>query len=353
MDDKRAPAHRGVGGEGFHVAGAVAGDLGAPIVGVGLRHARAARAIVPVPEAAVDENREPARAVDDVGLARQIGAMEPVARRDRAQKLAHRELRTGVARFDRAHDRGAVIGHSIAHAAAPRVNRRPCRPRPRSPSQATADDIFAAARRCAWIARRFPSSSLPRGNARRFDYNVRPAEAGEARGHFFSAISASDITWTFCNGSGGLARSVRDFGTLPFINADLALNAWNSSSSRAPISALSSDRISPDPRNFPHIDLTICDDVASCRREMTVHTGADAVDRLPHIDRHLIEIAKYVAADFVCQGANRSSDGRADRSPCLTPRRSTRQRSLLIREGSSTCSAICRTTGTHTPSPQT
>ena len=36
----------------------------------------------------------------------------------------------------------------------------------------------------------------------------------------FSAISASDITWTLCDGSGDCARSVRGFGTLPFINAD-------------------------------------------------------------------------------------------------------------------------------------
>ena len=87
--------------------------LAAPIGGVGLRHARAARAIMAVPETAVDENRELAAGVDDVRLARQIGAMEPVARRDRAQKRAHRKLRAGVARFDRAHDGGAVIGHAL------------------------------------------------------------------------------------------------------------------------------------------------------------------------------------------------------------------------------------------------
>ena len=38
-----------------------------------------------MPEAAVDENRQLAAAVDDVGLARQIGAVEPVAGRDSAQ----------------------------------------------------------------------------------------------------------------------------------------------------------------------------------------------------------------------------------------------------------------------------
>ena len=44
---------------------------------------------------------------------------------------------------------------------------------------------------------------------------------------------------TLCAGLGGLGESARGFGTLPFINADLVLKAWNSSSSRRPISALS------------------------------------------------------------------------------------------------------------------
>jgi hypothetical protein len=56
-------------------------------------------------KAAMNENREFAGGVDDVGLSRQIAAMKPVARRDRAQKRAHRKLWTCVARFDRAHNR--------------------------------------------------------------------------------------------------------------------------------------------------------------------------------------------------------------------------------------------------------
>ena len=92
------------------VAGAVARDLGAPIVGVGLGHARAARAVVAVPEAAVHENRQLAPPVDDVRLARQIGAMQAIAGRDLAQHLAHRELGRGVVRFDRAHRRRAFGG---------------------------------------------------------------------------------------------------------------------------------------------------------------------------------------------------------------------------------------------------
>ncbi len=38
------------------------------------------------------------------------------------------------------------------------------------------------------------------------------------------------------------------------------------------------DRISPDPSDFPNIDLPIGDDVAPCRGEMPADPGADAVD---------------------------------------------------------------------------
>src|SRR6185312_11652751 len=83
VDGERPPAHCGIGGERLFVARPVTGDLGAPIVGVGLRHAGAARAIVPVPEAAVDEDGEFSPDVNDVRLARQVGAIQPVAGCDR------------------------------------------------------------------------------------------------------------------------------------------------------------------------------------------------------------------------------------------------------------------------------
>jgi hypothetical protein len=122
VNDEGPPSHRFVGGERLYVARPVTGDLGAPIGGVGLRSARPARAIVAMPETAVNENRELAGNVNDIRLARQIAAMKPVAGRDRAQKRADRKFRTGVARLDGAHDRGAVVGHSIAHGDAPRSN---------------------------------------------------------------------------------------------------------------------------------------------------------------------------------------------------------------------------------------
>ena len=110
VDCQRPPAHRRQRRRRREVAGAVARDLGAPIVGVRLGHARAARAVVPMPETAVDEDRQLAAAVDDVRLARQVGAAEPVAGRNRPQHRPDGELRPGVARFHRPHDGGALGG---------------------------------------------------------------------------------------------------------------------------------------------------------------------------------------------------------------------------------------------------
>jgi hypothetical protein len=112
------------------------------------------------------------------------------------------------------------------------------------------------------------------------------------------------------------------------------------------------DRISPDPRNFPHVDLTICNDVASCRGKMAVHAGADAIDRLSHINRHLIEVTKHIAADFIRQRANRfPTERQIDGDLYSAAIVSAALFSCSI--GSRICAAMCRTTGTQTPSPQT
>ena len=58
VDDEDAPPHRRIGGEGLLVARPIAADFGAPIGGVGLRQARAARTVMAMPEAAVHEDRE-------------------------------------------------------------------------------------------------------------------------------------------------------------------------------------------------------------------------------------------------------------------------------------------------------
>ena len=82
VDYQRPPAHRRPAPRRRRrVARAVARDLGAPIVGVGLGHARAARAVVAMPEAAVDEDRQLA------GGRRRCRAC-PAGRRDRAGSRA-------------------------------------------------------------------------------------------------------------------------------------------------------------------------------------------------------------------------------------------------------------------------
>src|SRR5262249_1257306 len=92
------------------VAGAVARDLAAPIIGVVFRRAASPRAIVAVPETAVDENGELAPAVNYVRLAGEIRAMQAIAGGDLAERLAHRALRAGVAGLDGPDDGGALGG---------------------------------------------------------------------------------------------------------------------------------------------------------------------------------------------------------------------------------------------------
>ncbi len=61
------------------------------------------------------------------------------------------------------------------------------------------------------------------------------------------------------------------------------------------------DWISPDPRNLPNIDLPVGNDIAPRRGEMSSDARANTIDRLANVDWHLIEIAKYIAADFVSE----------------------------------------------------
>ena len=109
-DDERAPAERREVLEMAHVAGAVAADLGAPVIRIRLRHPRAAPAIVAVPEAAMHEDRLFRAEEGDVGIAGNILAMQPVAGRDRPQQAAHLEFRRRIAAGHGAHDGGAIGG---------------------------------------------------------------------------------------------------------------------------------------------------------------------------------------------------------------------------------------------------
>jgi hypothetical protein len=58
-----------------------------------------------------------------------------------------------------------------------------------------------------------------------------------------------------------------------------------------PYHGLVSDRIRPDPGDFPDVDLPVGDYVGSRRRQMSIHARTYSIGRLPDIDRNLIEIA--------------------------------------------------------------
>jgi hypothetical protein len=61
----------------------------------------------------------------------------------------------------------------------------------------------------------------------------------------------------------------------------------------------------PNEGYFPNIDLTVCNDIGPRRREVSIHSRADAVDRLPDINRHIVQVTKHIAAYLVCKGAHR------------------------------------------------
>jgi hypothetical protein len=50
----------------------------------------------------------------------------------------------------------------------------------------------------------------------------------------------------------------------------------------------------------PNVDLTIRNHVASSQGQMAVHAQANGIDRLTNVDRNLIEVTEYTAADFLC-----------------------------------------------------
>ena len=74
----------------------VSSDLGDPVASVRLWYARAALAIVAVPEAAMDEDRFLPANEGDVGLAREFGPVEAVAIAQFGQDLANDEFGFGA-----------------------------------------------------------------------------------------------------------------------------------------------------------------------------------------------------------------------------------------------------------------
>ena len=108
------PAEAGEGLVVTAVALAVALNLSAPEVDVGLGEAEVAAAFVAVPEAAVDEDAGAVLAQDDVGMAGQARMVEPVAESAGVQPAADGHLGLGVSRTDGRHVLMPLLrGHRI------------------------------------------------------------------------------------------------------------------------------------------------------------------------------------------------------------------------------------------------
>lgn len=89
------------------IASAIALDFLSPVRDVRPRLARPARARMAMPKAAVDEDGALAGDIGEVGAARNVAAVQPIAGSDGVCEPAHDSLRPGVARLHRAHDGGA------------------------------------------------------------------------------------------------------------------------------------------------------------------------------------------------------------------------------------------------------
>ena len=117
----------------------VSSDFGDPVASVRLRYARAALAIVAVPEAAMDEDHFLPANEGDVGLAGEFGPVEAVAATQFGQELANDELRGGVRGANTSHHLRTIKGRSLTllhrhrgHVQSARPQREPLQPdRPR------------------------------------------------------------------------------------------------------------------------------------------------------------------------------------------------------------------------------
>ena len=113
VDDERAPAHGGISGRGSPRRARGCGRSWPAnrrrwswaCARRGRNHGRA--------RSSRGRRSRACAGVDHVGLPRQIGAIEPVAGRGRTQQRADGAFGSRAARFDRAHDRGAIVGHAV------------------------------------------------------------------------------------------------------------------------------------------------------------------------------------------------------------------------------------------------
>ena len=106
----------------------------------------------------------------------------------------------------------------------------------------------------------------------------------------------------------------------------------------------------PDIGDFPYINLPIGNYVRSRRGQMPIYPRPNAIDRLPNIYRHFIQIAECIATDLISELAQRFSP--VAKINCHTPQAANDGiAQLSSRIGLITYWTKCATTGTASPSP--
>ncbi len=98
--------------------------------------------------------------------------------------------------------------------------------------------------------------------------------------------------------------------------------------------------------NFPDINHPIGDNIRSRRRQMTTDACPDSVNRLPDIDRNIVQITKRIYTYLIREVGQ-----------CLGPEKfrvhvqAATRLAWAASNGSNKCCFRCLTTGTATPSP--
>ena len=122
---EHAPSQLFEGALGLCIASDVSGELRTPIGLIGRWLPAAARTIVLMPEATVDENNGTVFRQHQVGSARQIAAMDTESVSKPVDEASHGDFGTGIPSFDAGHDGAAFfgwisVGHSPGHLGARR-----------------------------------------------------------------------------------------------------------------------------------------------------------------------------------------------------------------------------------------
>ncbi len=147
--NKRPPSRRVELGHGIRVALPIAGHLADPVFPVRFWNPRASPAIVTVPEAAVDEDSLFSPDIGNIGIARYVLAVKPIAGPDRVGDFSHQQFRFGIARAHRPHDCRAVSQALdcrllLQSLRAPFLEPQPHRPKPTIAGLPDVQDVLLA-----------------------------------------------------------------------------------------------------------------------------------------------------------------------------------------------------------------